>query len=81
MPLKEYSDAELEAEVQRRAVKAPKWGIYIPAQWVKGIEDSSRAVVEGVASRQLRGAFTYEAREKKPECFCGAPSCDICHGG
>jgi hypothetical protein len=79
-PLTDYSESELYAELDRRAKKAPKWVLWIPAQWVESIQGSSKAVVAGVAKQVLRGPFTYEVKERKAECFCGAPSCDICHG-
>ncbi len=64
--LARFSDGELEAELSRRAAASPRWGIFIPAQWVKGIACSAKSVAEEVARSQLRGAFTYECRTLEP---------------
>ena len=60
-PLHEYTEAELLAELRKRATQMPRWGIFIPEQWAAGIEGSSRTVVENVARERLRGV-TWEAR-------------------
>jgi len=61
MPLHEYSNAELEAELQKRTARTPRWGLFIPEQWVEGVMGSSKAVVEEVAARTVRGV-KWEAR-------------------
>lgn len=37
-----------------------RWGVFIPAQWVKGIMASSKEIATEVASKMLRGAFDYK---------------------
>jgi hypothetical protein len=61
-PLESFSDAELSAELLRRARTCPRWGIFIPEQWVKGVACSSKSVAEGVARSNIRGPFSYEIR-------------------
>ena len=39
------------------------WGIYIPAQWVKGVRASSRRVAREVATKTLRGAIDHDVRK------------------
>jgi|SRR5271166_3053247 len=61
-------DDEMPAEYEQ-------WGVFIPAQWAKGIMGSCKAVAEDVASKMLRGPFDYEVRLRTEPGFrmCGEP--------
>lgn len=60
-PLHEYTTSELAAELEKRASRAPRWGIFVPEQWVKGIEASTREAALVVAYDRVRGV-SFEAR-------------------
>jgi len=64
-PLHEYTTSELQAELQKRAARAPRWGIFVPEQWVNGIEGSSQEVALFAATERVRGV-TFVARVIEP---------------
>ncbi len=49
-----------ERQGSHEDVEGVWWGVFIPAQWVKGIVASCKEVAADVASKMLRGAFGYE---------------------
>jgi len=49
---------------EKVAPLSDKWGIFIPEQWINGVECSSKRVAGIVAKDMLRGGFDYEVRQK-----------------